>query len=91
MAYQKKGQSLLDTNPYAHGGISWYVKVIEGTKISSSLRINDCSDYVLLEFNSDSKSIDKRLAKLDVLIDQMLAMKEALSDAKKRVQPAKVY
>lgn len=89
---KKRDKRFLNESTEEFGSISW--SVVSGDPVNrwdslveSDLRISNCSKNIHLDFNCEKLShIDKRLVKLDNLIDSLTLFKEALLEAKKEVK-----
>lgn len=58
---------------------SWSHSVKSGGYMSGSLRISDCSDHIILDFDcTGQKGFDKRKAKLDKLISKLQDMRSQM-------------
>ena len=86
---KSRGKTFLNSSFNEKGHIRW--EVLSGTDkryhaefLSGELVIADCSSSICLDFDCEKRShIDKRIAKLDTLIDELGKMREALEAAKK--------
>lgn len=83
---KEREKQFLNDSHEEFGYVSWRVSVDKMGHnyypVNSSLHIADCSDKITLDFDCrDTKSIDKRIAKLDVLIDSLLRMRTTLCKA----------
>lgn len=75
----------LTNNPEEFGSVGWGVKTNpeDYYKIQAELRITDCYEKVTLDFNCEKeKHIDKRIQKLDNLIESLNLMRDSLVEAK---------
>lgn len=83
-----RGQKFLNESHYEGGTVRWMVSneetdynILRKGKdgIESELVITDCSRSIALEFGSENpKQFKKRIAKLDVLIDELGKMRTTL-------------
>lgn len=92
-----RGKTYLNNSFNEGGSIKW--KVLSGVHkeykcdiINSELVITDCSNTIVLDFDCEKKAhIPKRIAKLDVLIDELSKMKAALVQAENETKKKKFY
>lgn len=88
---KKRDKRFLNDNHEEFGSVSWRVTTegdggLFNRSVLAELRIADCYKVVSLDFDCDKAShIDKRLSKLDSLIDSLQDMREALVEAKEDV------
>lgn len=82
------------------GSVTWNVAADKGVDddgkkkdpITSTLRITDCYRIVYLEFDcSKVKHIQKRIDKVDVLLEEITKFKEALLEAQEFHKPKSLY
>lgn len=60
---------------------SYGYSIREGGHMSASVRIADCSDHVILDFDvNGQKGFEKRTAKLDKLIGELQAMRKQMGE-----------
>ena len=80
---RKTSKKFLSDTPYEYGSVCWEVSVDPEDRydlLQADLRIADCGNSITLGFNSRKKRhMDYRLEKLDVLISELQAMREALA------------
>lgn len=82
MKVRKTSKQFLSDTPYEYGSVCWEVFVDPEDRydlIQADLRITDCSEKIILGFSSQKeKHIDKRIQKLDNLIDSLKEMRKVL-------------
>lgn len=89
---KRRGQQFLNESYYEGGTVRWMVST-EGTdynllskpdEVEAELKISDCDKIIALDFNCNNlKHLTKRVAKLDVLIEELNKMRSALLLAEK--------
>ena len=95
--YKNRGKAILSDSFDESGMVSWTVYVSAKQysfdyPVTGQLRIQDCSKYILLDFDCrNTKDVDKRVEKLDRLINELLDMRLALLDAKTALKPVTPY
>lgn len=79
-SYKECSKEFLNQHPHQHGSVSWYVEVDEGSReLEANLRITDCYKIINLEFfTGSSKGLDKRIEKLDTMIESLHRFRDAL-------------
>ena len=98
----RKNKEFLSNSHGEGGSINWYVA--EGANVDDvcglfsnivegELKLSDCYRTITLDFGCENiNQIDKRVAKVQTLLDNLLEMKQALLEAKKIVsQKNKFY
>lgn len=84
---RERHKQFLNDSHEEFGYVSWKVSS-DGTgyqyyPVNGSLTIADCSDQIVLDFDcKDVKSVDKRIAKLDVLVGSLQDLRKALVKAR---------
>ena len=83
---QARDKRFLNDSYHEHGAVSWEIFVhkcnYDGElRICGDLRIQDCHDLITLDFNSANTPADKRIAKIDNLIESLMLMREAYVEA----------
>lgn len=82
-----RDKRFLNDSHYEFGTVAWNVSTHQQTSsefsISADLRITDCSDVINLEFSSreDPESSEKRMDKLDTLIESLQSFRATLQKA----------
>lgn len=79
---RRSNKRFLTTNPSESGAIIWYVRKEEDSRfevMDASVVIKDCHETVNLDFSvEDWNKLQKRIDKLDVLIEELQKMREAM-------------
>lgn len=89
--YSKSGKRFLNDDYDEHGAVSWQVTKGFSEKRRTNnkdaeLRLQDCYKVITIEFGYDGKEqYQERLAKLDVLIEELNEFRSALADSWGRV------
>lgn len=82
MKVRKTSKKFLSDTPYEYGSVCWEVCVDPEDRydlIQADIRITDCNESISLQFSSNKeKHIDKRIQKLDNLIDSLKEMRKVL-------------
>lgn len=82
MKVRKTSKKFLSDTPYEYGSVCWEVLVDPEDRydlIQADVRITDCSENIILQFSSQKeKHLDKRIQKLDNLIDSLKEMRKVL-------------
>lgn len=82
MKVRKTSKKFLSDTPYEYGSVCWEVFVDPEDRydlIQADIRITDCSENIILQFSSQKeKHLDKRIQKLDNLIDSLKEMRKVL-------------
>ena len=94
----KRNKTFLSQSHQETGNIAWYVSTDRGDQdffselVSSDLKISDCSGSISLDFSCEKPShIDKRIDKIDTIIQELQSMKEGFLEAKKSLQRKYYY
>lgn len=88
----KRGKKFLNNSHEEHGSVSWHVTTGKDMDFYQStcggeLRIADCYKVITLDFDCEKVShVDKRIAKLDVLIQELQEMRAALEGVKEEAK-----
>ena len=84
----RRNKTFLSDSHEEFGSVSWVVETngednILGYVVEANLTISDCSKCAQLDFDCKGyKHIDKRIKKLDTLIEELQKMKEAMLEVK---------
>lgn len=80
MKVRKTSKKFLSDTPYEYGSVCWEVCVDPKDRydlIQADIRITDCNENISLQFSSQKeKHLDKRIQKLDNLIDSLKEMRK---------------
>jgi len=81
-----KNKRFLSDDEHETGSICWYIEKNEDADfltVNSSVKIYDCNRSVSLDFDClDLEDIEGRVAKVDVLIEELTKLRGALLEAK---------
>lgn len=81
--YRKNSKRFLSDTPCEYGSVCWEVSADPEDRydlIDSNLRIADCGKSIDLGFSTRKEEhLDKRIQKLDTLIESLQEMREALT------------
>ena len=82
MKVRKTSKKFLSDTPYEYGSVCWEVFVDPEDRydlIQADIRITDCNEKIILGFSSQKENhLDKRIQKLDNLIDSLKEMRKVL-------------
>lgn len=82
MKIRKTSKKFLSDTPYEYGSVCWEVCVDPEDRydlLQANIRIADCNENIRLQFSSQKeKHLDKRIQKLDNLIDSLKEMRKVL-------------
>lgn len=82
---QQSSKSFLSENPDEFGSIGWVVKDYYGAKPTgkcASITLTDCYKRIDLDFEYDSfKEYEARCEKIDTLINELQAFRQAFRDS----------
>ncbi len=82
-----RDKRFLNDSHYEFGTVSWNVSTYQYSErdytVNADLRMSDCGDVINLEFGSsaDPKSSEKRMDKLDTLIESLQKFRSVLQQA----------
>lgn len=82
MKIRKTSKKFLSDTPYEYGSVCWEVFVDPDDRydlIQADIRIADCNEKIILGLSSQKENhLDKRIQKLDKLIDSLKEMRKVL-------------
>lgn len=84
----KRNKTFLNDSHEDSGSICWYVRTDHkdylDREVTAEVKITDCSKVICLDFDCQEKRhIDKRIAKVDTLINELTKFRDALESCKK--------
>ena len=91
---KKRDKRFLNDSHEEFGYICWSVstEVTYGGIVSAELSIADCSKTICLEFDChEQKHIQKRIQKLDNMMESLHNMREALVEVQNSLKPKGLY
>lgn len=94
MIMKAQGKRFLTARGDEGGSVRWYVKTPEDEYylVESELYLSDCGKTITLEFSCEKyKHLDKRIAKVNALIQEATAFRNALVKVQQATRPKKLY
>lgn len=94
---KKRDKRFLNESLEEFGMVGWHVKTKEdrswnGEIVDSELVIKDCNDTIALNFSCDKPHhIQKRIDKLDTLLESLNGLRETLVKAQEETSTRKFY
>lgn len=92
--FKAQGKQFTSDRGDEGGSVRWSVTTGQeySREVYADLIVTDCYHTVSLEFSADTaRQVDKRLAKLDIVIQELLSFRAALSTAQDSFKPTKFY
>lgn len=94
--YKKRNKTFLNDSFDEHGAMSWKVKVDLGYKgdyqIDAEVRMQACyGEPIEWDFKCSMGTFDKRIEKVDTIIREFQALREAMLEAKASIPVKKFY
>lgn len=81
---KKRGKTFLSESHQEFGSVAWFVTTEEdwGDDVQGRIRITDCYKQIELDLDCDIGKVHKRIEKVDTLIEELMAVRSALQEAK---------